>query len=177
MSIRTSLLFASLVSGSLLAVPLVVATAQAGEVADKSIAAAVDAGFTELERQLVEKYFGRMPAAATAETDDETEVEEENDGGGKGQKGKQGKHGGKDKGLPPGLAKRDSLPPGLAKRETLPPGLAKRGLPADLEEQLPPPPEGYERQIIGDAAVVLIDKATGKVADIIKDILIPGADD
>ncbi len=168
MNIRTSLLLVSLV------VPLLVPGAQAGEVAEKSIAAAVDAGFTELERQLVEKYFGKMPAdKATDESDDA----DEEDTGGKDHKGKKGKHGGKDKGLPPGLAKRDSLPPGLAKRESLPPGLAKRTLPQDLEEQLPPPPEGYERQIIGDAAVVLINKATGKVADIIKDILIPGADD
>jgi hypothetical protein len=164
----------TLVFHGALALTVMTPAAQAGDMADSAIEKAVDAGFTELERQMVEKYFGKMPADAKAATTLETDGD---DDGGKGHKGKKDKHGGKDKGLPPGLAKRDSLPPGLAKRETLPPGLAKRNLPADLEEQLPPPPEGYERQIIGDAAVVLIDKATGKVADIIKDILIPGADD
>ena len=51
-------------------------------------------------------------------------------------KGKGKKKNGKNKGLPPGLAKRDHLPPGLQKhldrRGTLPPGLAKRDLPPDL---------------------------------------------
>ncbi|MGH8247535.1 MAG: hypothetical protein ACREUU_14010, partial [Gammaproteobacteria bacterium] len=57
-----------------------------------------------------------------------------------------------------------------------PPGLAKRDLPKDLEKELPPPPEGYERRIVDDvdqAVVVLVEKATGKVADIIKHIAIP----
>lgn len=35
--------------------------------------------------------------------------------------------GGREDGLPPGLAKKDELPPGLAKRDELPPGLAKQG--------------------------------------------------
>lgn len=153
--------------------PGVISSAMADEVARKSVEAAIDAGFTELERQLVEKYFGRMPESGA----DDDAADQEDSGSGKGKKPKGEKQGGKNKGLPPGLAKRDSLPPGLAKRETLPPGLAKRDLPEDLEEQLPPPPEGYERRIVGDAAVVLIEKATGKVADIIKDILIPPADD
>jgi hypothetical protein len=33
---------------------------------------------------------------------------------------------GHEKGLPPGLAKRDQLPPGLRKKDELPPGLAKQ---------------------------------------------------
>ncbi len=174
MKIHSPLIVPALIFQGALAVSLIPALAQAGDMADSAIEKAVDAGFTDLERQLVEKYFGKMPPDAKSDAS----VESDGAGNdGKGNKGKQDKHAGKNKGLPPGLAKRDSLPPGLAKRETLPPGLAKRSLPADLEEQLPPPPEGYERQIIGDATVVLIDKATGKVADIIKDILIPSADD
>ena len=174
MKFRRSLIVSALVFHGMLAVSILTPVVLAAEMTDSAIEKDVDAGFTELERQLVEKYFGKMPADAKSDATVETDG---NENGGNGNKGKKDKHGGKDKGLPPGLAKRDSLPPGLARRETLPPGLAKRSLPADLEEQLPPPPEGYERQIVGNTAVVLIDKATGKVADIIKDILIPGADD
>lgn len=175
MNIRNSLLISSMVLVGALAQPAMYPSVPAGEVARSSIEKAVDAGFTELERQLVEKYFGKMPASEA--TDEVAGADEDGGGAGKDKKGKKDKHSGKDKGLPPGLAKRDSLPPGLAKRETLPPGLEKRNLPADLEEQLPPAPEGYERRVVGNAAVVLIDKATGKVADMITDILIPAADD
>jgi hypothetical protein len=76
----------------------------------------------------------------------------------------------KSKAMPPGLARRDELPPGLARRETLPPGLAKRELAADLEAKLPPPPKGTERAIVEDN-VVLIERATGKVLDILKGVL------
>jgi hypothetical protein len=149
----------------------VVPTALAAEPARAVVAAATTAGFTELERQMVEQYFGKMPAQTGA---DETGVESET---GADKDGKAGKSAGKKKNPPPGLARRDSLPPGLARQEALPPGLAQRALPADLEEQLPPPPTGYERRIAGDSAVVLIEKATGIVADIIEDILVPPADD
>lgn len=144
----------------------------AGEIAEKSIEAAVDAGFGEMERQLIEKYYGKIPRVSdAAESEDDAKTTKDDRDSGKGGK-KKG-----DKGLPPGLAKRDTLPPGLAKRESLPPGLAKRGLPSDLEGQLPPAPEGYERQIVedaalGTAAVVLIHRATGVVADIVKDVVI-----
>lgn len=81
---------------------------------------------------------------------------------------------GRGKGLPPGLAKRDSLPPGLQKRlekhGTLPPGLAKRDIPAGLESKLPELPPGLERIIAGDD-VVLLEKATGKILDVIEGVL------
>ncbi len=79
-------------------------------------------------------------------------------------KGKKGRGG-----MPPGLAIKDKLPPDLAKQlqenGSLPPGLAKRNLPSDVEKQLPLVPEGYKRQIVEDAAVVLVYKATGKIID------------
>ena len=135
--------------------------ADAGEMAAESLERAVEAGFSELERQIIERYFGRAPAQVeTGTTTGDTT--------GKGER----KHGKKDKGMPPGLAKRDTLPPGLARRETLPPGLAKRDLPEDLEQQLPPVRDGYERQVVGEAAVVLLERATGRVVDIINDIII-----
>lgn len=77
-------------------------------------------------------------------------------------------------GLPPGLAKRDSLPPGLAryveKHGTLPPGLEVRGLPADLESQLPDPGPGRKRVVVGDD-ILLIEKGTGRILDILADVI------
>ncbi|MBI2239909.1 MAG: hypothetical protein HYU59_03790 [Magnetospirillum gryphiswaldense] len=81
--------------------------------------------------------------------------------------GDDSKHGGKEKKMPPGLAKRDQLPPGLAKRDTLPPGLAKRDLPSDLERRLSRLPGGYSRKTVG-SDIVLIEEATGIVLDILK---------
>ena len=87
---------------------------------------------------------------------------------------KKDKKGKKQKGLPPGLAKKEQLPPGLqkqlARNGTLPPGLAKRELPADLESRLPPVPAGMER-VIADTHVVLVEKASGIIRDIIEDIV------
>ena len=119
---------------------------------------AIDAGFSELERQVIEKYFGGYP---DEETEDEGKVKS--------------KKKDKKKGLPPGLAKKEKLPPGLERQlqrnGTLPPGLAKRELPADLDQQLPEAPKGFERTIV-ENAVVLVEKATGRIADIIKDVVI-----
>lgn len=79
---------------------------------------------------------------------------------------------GKGKGAPPGLAKRDVLPPGLAKRDVLPPGLQGRGLPQALEGRLPAAHPGTARIQVG-RDVVLIEKATRRVLDVIKDVLVP----
>lgn len=121
------------------------------------ISEVAQAGFSELESQLIKKYIGEHN-----QTDQTPEISDAKP-----------KKGGKS--MPPGLAKRNSLPPGLAsqlqKNGTLPPGLAKRDLPADLENQLPPVKEGYERSILEDMSVVLIEKATGKIADIITDVI------
>ncbi len=119
-----------------------------------------DIVFKEVEKRAIEEFFGKKASAKGK------------DGDKKSKKAKKGK--GRGKGLPPGLAKRDSLPPGLQrqleKNGTLPPGLAKRDLPADLESQLPEPPPGLERIIAGDS-VVLLEKATGKILDVIEGVL------
>lgn len=75
----------------------------------------------------------------------------------------------KNKGLPPGLAKRDQLPPGLAKRGQLPPGLAKRDLPYELEADLPR--RTGEQFYVVDSDVVLVERATGVVLDIIRNVV------
>jgi hypothetical protein len=79
--------------------------------------------------------------------------------------------------LPPGLAKRGgNLPPGLQKKlernGELPPGLQKRlePLPEDLNRQLPSLPEFWERVIV-ERDVILIDRRTNRILDIIENVI------
>lgn len=114
--------------------------------------------FKELEKQLIEKYFGNRATSYQSY-----------DNGGSGEKGGSGKKGRKDKKgkkyknkqMPPGLAKQ------LQRHSTLPPGLAKRDLPYDLARQLPPPPRGTRRYVVNND-VVLIQEATGLILDILR---------
>ena len=80
-------------------------------------------------------------------------------------------------GLPPGLAKRrGNLPPGLQRQlkrnGTLPPGLQKRlrPLPFDLENQLSSIPAIWRRVILG-AHIILQDRRTGKILDLIENVV------
>jgi hypothetical protein len=86
-------------------------------------------------------------------------------------------HAAPSKGLPPGLAKRrGKLPPGLQKQldrnGKLPPGLQKRlePLPADLDRRLPQLPQSWERVIL-ERDVVLIDRRTNRILDIIENVV------
>lgn len=80
--------------------------------------------------------------------------------------------------LPPGLAKREHLPPGLQKHlerdGTLPPGLQKRlqPFPEELERRLTRlPVDCYcDRRVIG-VDVIIVNRRTQKILDIIHDIL------
>ena len=78
--------------------------------------------------------------------------------------------------LPPGIAKREELPPGLQRHlernGTLPQDLQSRmqPLPDGLASQLPAPPAGVKRGVVGDR-VVLMEEGTGKVLDVIKGAL------
>jgi hypothetical protein len=83
----------------------------------------------------------------------------------------------KQKGLPPGLAKRGgNLPPGLQKKldrdGKLPPGLQKRlePLPVDLDRRLPRLPEYWERVIL-ERDIILIDRRTERILDIIENVV------
>jgi Ni/Co efflux regulator RcnB len=51
----------------------------------------------------------------------------------------------------------------------LPPGIAKQTLPYDLQRQLPAPPNGYERIIVG-GKLLLVELGTLIVHDILMDI-------
>ena len=86
---------------------------------------------------------------------------------------KKGKH----KGLPPGLAKRGgNLPPGLQKKlerdGQLPPGLQKRlePLPVDLDRKLTRLPDYYQRVIV-ERDVILLDRRTNRILDIIENVI------
>ena len=83
----------------------------------------------------------------------------------------------KKKGLPPGLAKRGGkLPPGLQKhlekKGQLPPGLQKRlePLPSALDARLPSIPEYWERVIV-ERDVILLDRRTNRILDIIENVI------
>lgn len=70
------------------------------------------------------------------------------------------RRGGGRQGLPPGIAKN------LERGKALPPGLQTATLPASLETNLPPAPDGYERVIV-DAKILLVETATRLIADVI----------
>jgi Ni/Co efflux regulator RcnB len=126
----------------------------AADVAKDVVSAGVKASFDELERQMIYKYFGEHKEYVQVQ-----EHEYAHEGG----SGKNDKH--KKKGLPPGIAKK------LERGGTMPPGIAKQVLPVSLEKKLPPPPQGYERTIVGND-VLLVQIDTGRIADIITDAVL-----
>ena len=133
----------------------IIASSSFAEVDVKAAAnKAIEAGFSELERQIIEEYFGGHKENKQIQSKEKRKTE-----------GKK---------MPPGLAKKKAQPPGLQKQlernGTLPPGLAKRELPDDLDKKLPKPASGLERTIV-DTSVVLIEKASGRIVDIIKDVI------
>lgn len=130
----------------------------AADVAKDVVSAGVKASFDELERQMIYKYFGEHKEYVQVQ-EHEYEHEYEHEGG----SGKNNKH--KKKGLPPGIAKK------LERGGTMPPGIAKQVLPVSLEKKLPPPPQGYERTIVGND-VLLVQIDTGRIADIITDAVL-----
>lgn len=115
------------------------------------VAQAVEAIFNAIEKRLINDYFAKKAV-------------------GKGKVKIKPKKAGKSGSTPPGLAAKKTLTPGHARRlerkGTLPPGLAKRDLPSDLASLLPPVRPGHKRYIVGND-VVLIERATGLILDIL----------
>ncbi len=135
-----------------LAVPATVTPAQAQKLpTSKEVG---DIIFKEVEKRASEEFFGKKAA------------EKATGGKKKGKKAKKGKGRGRGRGggLPPGLQKQ------LERTGTLPPGLAKRELPPGLQKKLGDAPPGTERVIAGND-MVLLEKATGKILDVITDVL------
>ena len=131
----------------------------ADDVATAVVREGVKASFDEFQRQMIYKYFGEHTSYREEhDYDRDHDYDHDHD---------YDKKGGKDKkkGLPPGIQKK------LARGGTMPPGIAKRYLPDDLEHELPPPPHGYERTIVGND-VLLVDIDTGKIADILTDAVL-----
>ena len=116
-----------------------------GDIAEK----AMDAAFSELERQIIEGYYGEKKADR-----------DEDDGVAKKEKKSKKDKKAKKKGLPPGIAKK------LERGGQLPPGIAKRSLPDDLESKLPQAAGGLER-VKSDGKVLLVETATGIIVDMI----------
>lgn len=70
----------------------------------------------------------------------------------------------KHKNLPPGLQKK------LYKNGKLPPGLQKRALPVGLERRLPRLPK-YQERVIVERHIILIDRRSNRILDIIEDVV------
>lgn len=140
-----------------------------------------DVVFSEIEKRVLRDVLGNGRYEAK---DDGTyekasndkkydDLEQGRDGKAYGKKkDKSGK--GRGKGLPPGLAKKGELPPGLQKQlqrnGKLPPGLAANPLPYEAVVNLPPPQAGTERAVV-DNNVVLLEKGTGLILDVLTDVL------
>ncbi len=173
---------------------VIISAAAGAQTVEETAAAAAKAAFNVIEENLISEFFKSteltpidlevLGDAASIITGDEAlieavpaivdedEDEDEGEPGKKKKKKKKKKNKGGD--LPPGLAKRDSLPPGLAKHlekhGTLPPGLELRGLPDSLEARLPDPGPGRKRVVVDDD-VLLIETRTGRVLDILKNVI------
>lgn len=122
--------------------------------------------FSDLEKKIIREV---LSGTGVIEDDEDDDADDKTGNGGKNKRAAKGHKGG----LPPGLAKRDRLPPGLQKQldrnGRLPPGLDRRALPEDLEDRLPDRTLS-ERVIVGDD-VVLIEKGTDLVLDVIRDVV------
>jgi len=123
-----------------------------------------DTVFGDDEKKIITDYLKKKLGLPETAKKSSSEEDDEDDPKSKGKN--KSKNKGKKKKMPPGLAKRNELPPGLARRHTLPPGLQVRELPDDLADKLPDLEKGLER-IIVDESVVLIEKATGRILDVI----------
>jgi hypothetical protein len=149
--------------GAVFAAPIGVAPAAAqsepGAAAQPSVGEVV---IDTVARRIMTDYYQRNAQAYVIANPDE--------GGGGNNKHKKNKQ----KGLPPGIAKKGTLPPGIAKQLVrnghLPPGLEYHPLPPDLIVQLPPVAPAY-RYVIADDRVMLIQAATNVILDILQ---VPG---
>lgn len=142
---------------------------------------AVDAAFSELERQIITGYYGdkstgmetgKRKKRSRDDGEDEDDDDDDYDVAKKDRKEKKDKDKKKDK----KDKKRKELPPGIAKKlergGQLPPGIAKRYLPEDLEGKLPTVKEGFER-IESEGKVMLVEAATGIIVDVIDTVMKP----
>jgi hypothetical protein len=138
----------------------------ANETAEEIVMGAVDAAFSELERQIINGYYGETVAGKKKKKSTNEDEDNGDDVDKKEKKSRKDKKDKKKGGLPPGIAKK------LERGGQLPPGIAKRYLPEDLEGKLPPAAEGFER-IESEGKVLLVEVATGVIVDMIDTITKP----
>lgn len=155
--------FACLIAGALLLLP----APQTVEAQSAGVTRAEDRVgqiFSDLEKRKIREVLAGAGIEKSEDADkEETDTKKAGKGSGKGRQG----------GLPPGLAKRDQLPPGLQKQldrnGRLPPGLDRQALPADLENRLQD--RTNTERVIVDNDVVLVEKGTDLVLDVIHDVV------
>lgn len=155
-----------------------VSTARAQSTAQQQV---TDIVFSEIEKRVLRNVLGGGRYEANSDgtyrkvghDGKYDDLERGRDGKFYGKKKDKGE-GGRGKGLPPGLAKKGKLPPGLQKQlernGRLPPGLAANPLPYEAVINLPPPLNGTDRVIV-DTSVVLLEKGTGVILDVLEDVL------
>lgn len=121
----------------------------------------VHISFGDDEQKVIKDYYGREIIEKAQE-----KAEKEGKGHGKGKK----------KGLPPGLAKKNKLPPGIQKQlergAVLPADLEKemQPLPRELEIKLKPLPSPDQVRVTVGTDIVIMDKTTRKVLDVMRDV-------
>ena len=121
----------------------------------------VHISFGDDEQRAIKDYYGREIIEKAQE-----KAEKEGNGHGKGKK----------KGLPPGLAKKNKLPPGIQKQlergAVLPADLERemQPLPRDLEIKLKPLPSPEQVRVTIGTDIVILDKTTRKVLDVMRDV-------
>ncbi len=119
------------------------------------------------EQRAIKDYYGREIIEKARERS------ERDDGPGKGKGHGKGR---KDKGLPPGLAKKDKLPPGIQKQlergAILPADLQKemQPLPRELEVRLKPLPSPNQVRVTVGTDILIMDKETRKILDVMRDV-------
>ena len=131
---------------------------------------------TDVEKKIIERYFGTRTRSTQDSSTQDTSTQSDSLQGDSMQAGSTGGKPGKskDKGKGKGQAQdkgEKQMPRGIAKKlergGTLPPGIEKTRMPADLARELPQRPADQELTIVEDN-VVLMEKTTGRILDILK---------
>ena len=129
--------------------------------AEVSVQGDVRISFGDNDQRAIRDYYEKQSAGP--------DREEPRGGKGKG-------HGKGKKKLPPGLAKQGKLPPGIRKQiergAILSPDVEKEAqpLPRELEARLAPLPSSDQVRVTIGADILILDKQTKKVVDVMRDV-------
>lgn len=135
--------------------------------AQVSVGGDIHISFGQGDQQAIRDYYDREIIEKARERAEQGEGKGKGKGHGKGRK---------DKGLPPGLAKKNKLPPGIAKQlehgAILPADLERemQPLPRELEVRLKPLSSPNQVRVTVGTDIVIMDKTTRKVLDVMRDV-------